>query len=55
MGEDGEEYILQLSKVGREAAVMYGLVPTLLTLLPAAYWFSIRKEAVDSLTKNSIY
>ena len=55
VGEDSAEYELQLSQAGYQAALIYGILPTLATLYPTSYWFSVRKSKVEALTANSIY
>ena len=55
VGEDSAEYELQLSQAGEQAAIIYGILPTLGVLYLPVYWFSVRKSKVDALTSNSIY
>ena len=44
VGEDSASYELQLSQAGKQAAYIYGLVPTLLAIYPPIYYFTVKKS-----------
>ena len=55
VGQDGDDYQMELASNTRMAAYLYGLVTTVATVVPPVIYFADRKAKLEKLVKNDWY